>query len=650
MEFKEIKKIVENELGKHVSKVDVEGPKIVLYTKDPKYYAENPKLLRQLATLLKKKILLRADVSAMLDPERATKIIKDIVPKEANVSDISFNPFFRSVYIEAEKLGLVIGKGGEILSNIWKQTGWNPIVLRKSQIEDSITNSIRKTIMGISSEQQEIINLSNKEEWEKFSTDVKTLNYTRQEILREIGLKIYRKPLSPPDWLIVMPLGGASEVGRSSFLLKTPESNILLDCGINVAAHESKDKFPDFRAADMAIDKLDAVIISHAHLDHCGFVPFLYKYGYKGPVYCTEPTRDLMTLLLLDALDIWEKHDEKAPYSANDVREVLKHTITLDYDEVADITPDMKLTFYNAGHILGSAIVHIHIGEGLHNLVYTGDLKFGDASLLEPAHTNFTRVETVIIESTYGGKNDIHPSKKEAEEKLINLIKNTVERNGKVLIPVFAVGRSQEVMITLEKYKDVLDIPIYLDGMILETTAIHTTYPEYLNMDLKRKIFNGENPFTYKNFHKVDEREDVLNSKEPVIVLAPAGMMTGGPVLEYFKKWCNSKDNTLIFVGYQAAGSLGRILQEGAKEVNMMDKGIMKSYEVKIQVETVEGFSGHADRKELLGYLKKITPTPKRILTIHGDKEKCRYLAEATMRFFNIESYAPRNFDGIRLI
>jgi len=650
MEFKEIKKIIEKELKENVTKVDVEGPRIIVYTSNPAYYAENPGKIKQLAALLRKKIILRAEVSAMLDPERAIKIIKKCVPEEAKVSDISFNPFFGSVYIEAEKLGLVIGKGGETLYNIWKQTGWNPIVLRKPQIEGDIINSIRKTIIGISTEQQELINLSDKDEWKKFSTDIKTLNYTRQQILRDIGLKIYRKPLNTPDWVRVMPLGGASEVGRSSFLLKTPESNILLDCGVNVAAHEPKEQFPDFRAADMAIDKLDAVIISHAHLDHCGFVPYLFKYGYNGPVYCTEPTRDLMTLLLLDALDIWEKHEEKAPYSANDVREVLKHTITLDYGEVADITPDMKLTLYNAGHILGSAIIHIHIGEGLHNLVYTGDIKFGDGQLLEPANSNFTRVETLIIESTYGGKTDIHPSRIEAKKKLINLIKNTIERKGKVLIPVFAVGRSQEVMMTLEKYKDVLNVPIYLDGMIWETTSIHTTYPEYLNTRLKKKIFNGENPFKQENFHKVENRDDVINSKDPLIVLSTAGMMTGGPVLEYFKKWCNDENNTLLFVGYQAKGSLGRILQEGTREVNILDKGVMKNYEVKMQIETVEGFSGHADKKELWGYLKKINPKPKKILTVHGEKEKCMYFAEAAIQFFGIESYAPRNFDGIRLV
>ncbi|MFN3527800.1 MAG: MBL fold metallo-hydrolase RNA specificity domain-containing protein, partial [Candidatus Altarchaeaceae archaeon] len=316
----------------------------------------------------------------------------------------------------------------------------------------------------------------------------------------------------------------------------------------------------------------------------------------------------------------------------------------------ADITPDMKLTFYNAGHILGSAIAHIHIGEGLHNVVYTGDIKFGNVKLLEAANTNFNRVETLIIESTYGGKNDVFPPRKEAEERLINLIKETINRKGKVIIPVFAVGRAQEVMVTLAEHKDELNVPVYLDGMISEATAIYATYPEYLNSYMRNKIFNDENPFDSEIFHKVKDREEILTMDDPLVVLSTAGMMTGGPVLEYFKKWCSDERNTLCFVGYQARGSLGRELQEGAKEVKLLDKGIMKSYEVKMQVETIEGFSGHSDKRELLGYLKKINPQPKRILFVHGEKEKVMNMCASTMRFFGIECHAPRNFDGIRLV
>ncbi len=650
MELKDIKRTIEQRLGDKVTKIVAEGPRIVVHVNDRRYFTEHTDEIRDLALQLKKRIILRSGVSGLLDPQSAIKKINEIIPKEANITDINFDPYFENVYIEAEKLGMVIGKHGETLNEVWKQTGWNAQVVRKSQINSEIVDSVRKTIMGINTETQRIINLAKRKEWKELFEEPKNLMHERQEILQDIGNKIYRSPLSPPDWVRIMPLGGASEVGRSCFLLKTPESNILLDCGINVAA-QGKNRFPDFRAADLAIDKLDAVIISHAHMDHCGFLPYLFKYGYRGPVYCTEPTRDLMTLLLIDAMKVWEKNEEHALYSANDIREVIKHTITLDYEEVANITPDMKLTFYNAGHILGSSIIHVHIGDGLHNLVYTGDIKFGDVRLLEPANVNFVRVETLVIEGTYGGKNDEQPNRGDAEENLIKKIQETIERKGKILIPAFAVGRSQDVMLVLERHREI-NVPIYLDGMIWEATGIHTIYPEYLNSYLKNRTYEGDNPFLYENFHQIKgmkERDELINSPDPAIIIATAGMMTGGPVLEYLKRISNDEKHTLIFVGYQANGSLGKEIQTGQKEVILQDNGKPKRFEIKMQISTVDGFSGHADKKQLLGYIKKINPKPKRIFVVHGEKEKCINFAYAMNKFFGIDATAPQNFDGLRI-
>lgn len=651
MEFKEIKRTIEQHLGNKVTKVVAEGPRIVVYVSNRKYFTGRLEEIKELALQLKKRIILRSGVSDLLDPQTSIKKINEIIPVEANVSEINFDPYFENVYIEAEKLGMVIGRHGETLNEIWRQTGWNAIVVRKPQISAEIVDSIRKTIMGIDTEMQRTINLAEERGWRELFEDPKNLMHERQEILQEIGNKIYRAPVSPPDWVRIMPLGGASEVGRSAFLLKTPESNILLDCGINVAA-QGKNRFPDFRAADLAIDKLDAVIVSHAHMDHCGFLPYLFKYGYHGPVYCTEPTRDLMTLLLLDAINIWEKNEEAPLYSANDIREVIKHTIIMDYEEVANITPDMKLTLYNAGHILGSSVVHIHIGEGLHNLVYTGDMKFGDVRLLEPAQTQFLRVETLVIEGTYGGNNDEQPGRNDAEENLIKKILETIDKKGKILIPAFAVGRSQDVMLVLERYREI-NVPIYLDGMIWEATGIHTTHPEYLNSYLKSRIYTGDNPFLYENFHGVKgtkERDEIINSSESCVIIATAGMMTGGPILEYTRRLCEDEKNMLIFVGYQAKGSLGNDIQNGAKEIILYDKeGKAKRCEIKMQISTVDGFSGHSDKRQLLGYIKKINPKPKKIFVVHGEKDKCMNFAYAINKFFNIDAVVPQNFDGLRI-
>jgi len=628
MEFKDIKKLVEENAPEgRITKVDVEGPKVILYTDDMPYFVENNKKVRELATLLKKRIVLRSDAEKLMPPEDVRKTIEQIIPEEANIVDLEFDPEFGEVCIEAEKLGLVIGKHGSTLDEIVKQTSWTPKLLRKPPIESATIHSIRKMLFD------------NREE--------------RQKILKSVGKRIYRKPDKECDWIRLTPLGGAREVGRSCMLIQTPESNILLDCGINVAASD-KDRFPDLSAADLAISNLDAVIISHAHLDHCGFLPYLYRYGYEGPVYCTEPTRDLMALLQLDAIEIGERENKDLPFSSKEIRTMIKHTVPLEYEEVADITPDIRLTLYNAGHILGSSVVHLHIGEGLHNLVYTGDLKFGDTRLLEAANYDFPRAETLLIESTYGGRYDTQPKRRDAEKELIDAIMSTIEMRGKMLIPVFSVGRSQEVMMVLEnayRFGD-LDIPVYLDGMIWEATAIHTSYPEYLKSQIKHRVFNGYNPFLVDAFQKVEhkKRQEIIDSPDPAIILATSGMMTGGPSVEYFKQFAENKSNTLAFVGYQAEGSLGRRLQHGVKEIALDVDGKTKAIKVNLNVKVIDGFSGHADRRQLLGYSKKIHPRPKRALIVHGESEKSQNLAKTLQDMFKFEATAPRNLDTIRLV
>ncbi len=628
MEFKEIQSIVEETApdGK-IAKVDVEGPKVILYTDDMPYFVENSNEVRNLATSLKKRVIVRSTSKSLIEPAEAKRMIEEIIPEEANIVDIEFDEYFGEVRIEAEKLGLVIGKHGSTLDEITKATHWNPKLLRKPPLQSDTVRTIRKTLFENAKE--------------------------RQKILKNVGKKIYRKPDAECDWIRVTPLGGAQQVGRSSVLLQTPASNVLIDCGINVAAQDTN-RFPDFRAVKLAISELDAVVISHAHLDHCGFVPYLYKYGYDGPIYCTEPTRDLMALLVLDAVEIGVKGQNELPFTSKEVREMIKHTIPLEYGEVADITPDIHLTLYNAGHILGSSVCHFHVGEGLHNLVYTGDFKFGDTRLLEAANYDFPRVETVIMESTYGGRYDAQPKRRDAESLLINTIKKTVKRGGKVLVPVFSVGRSQEVMMVLEnayRYGE-LDVPVYLDGMIWEATAIHTSYPEYLKKHIKHRIFNGHNPFLVDAFEKVEhkERPAIIESDDPCVVLATSGMMTGGPSVEYFKAWADDPKNMITFVGYQAEGSLGRRIQNGLNEIAIEENGRTKGLKVNIGVKTVDGFSGHADRRQLLGYAKKINPRPKRAIIMHGEASKTNNLAMTLYDMFGYEATAPRNLDSIRLV
>ncbi|MDR0900463.1 MAG: beta-CASP ribonuclease aCPSF1, partial [Methanobrevibacter sp.] len=312
-------------------------------------------------------------------------------------------------------------------------------------------------------------------------------------------------------------------------------------------------------------------------------------------------------------------------------------------------------TLHNAGHILGSAMSHMHIGDGQHNMVYTGDFKYERSRLLEPATVRFPRAETVVMESTYGGREDVQPSRNNAEKQMMKTIYRTLKRKGKVLIPVFAVGRAQELMVVLEEYMRhsmIDEVPIYIDGMIWEATAIHTARPEYLSKDLRDQIFHmGRNPFISEAFHKVqnvNERKDIVEG-DPCIILSTSGMLTGGNSVEYFKWLSEDKNSTLIFVGYQSEGSLGRRIQKGRKEIPLKEDGKTNVYNVKMEIKTIEGFSGHSNRRQLMEYAKKLSPRPEKVIMCHGDPYKVSDLASSVHRSYKIETKAPFNLESVRI-
>ncbi len=455
--------------GITVSDVEFEGPELVIYTDDPKKFADEADLIKLLARDLRKRIVVRPNV--LEDPDRAIGAIKEVVAENAGITDIFFDADTGEVIIEAEKPGVVIGKNGATLREITKHIGWTPKVVRTPPIESSTVKQVRQYLRSV--------------------------NEDRKIFLRTIGRRIHRDITSKDQWARVTMLGCCREVGRAAFLLTTPESRVLIDCG---EKPDSNNSTPYLYVPEIhPLSQLDAVVLTHAHLDHCALVPLLYKYGYDGPVYSTPPTRDLSAMLQLDYLDVIHKEDRKIPYSSNEVKTYIKHSITLNYGNVTDIAPDIKLTFHNAGHILGSAIAHFHIGDGLYNIAFTGDFNYSKSRLFNPATASFPRLEALFMESTYGGSNDMQPARSDAEEKLYETINIVLSRGGKVIIPAFAVGRSQEVMLALEegmRKEKIPNVKIYLDGMIKEATAIHTTYPEYLNSDLRNQIFKeGMNPF-----------------------------------------------------------------------------------------------------------------------------------------------------------
>lgn len=629
MSMDEISAFIKEKLPKtcQVSNVDFEGPEIILYTKNPKaFFSSSENYVGKIAFELKKKITIRTDKSQLSDPSDAKKIIEKLIPAEAEVKSITFVDPFHQVMIEAGKPGLVIGKGGETSKNIVMQTGWSPKILRAPTSDSEFLTGIRYHL--------------NKHAGE------------RKKFLQEISQRIYRKATAKHDWVRLTALGAFREIGRSCMLIETPISKVMVDCGINTGNKE--DPYPYLDALNFPLSELDAVVISHAHMDHQGFAPYLYRMGYRGPLYCTEPTRDLMGLLQFDYVDVAMKQGVEPPYTEKDVKELLKHVIVRDYREVTDITPDMRVTFFNASHILGSSSVHLHVGEGGHNIVYSADMKYGPTRLFDAMDLNYPRTETLVLESTYAGENDFQPPREADDRKLLTIIQETMAKGGNVLIPVFAIGRGQEVALVLEDFYRKGLLPkakVYVDGLTREASAIHTAYPEYLRQNIQRRILSNDSPFTSPVFNMVTgkNRDEVLVEGH-AIILASSGMLNGGASLDYFQRMAEDERNALVFTGYQGDGTLGRKLQGGIREIPMADnKGKTKMVNVKLRVESLEGYSGHSDRGQLLNYIRNVNPKPKRILVDHGNRLKTVAFAKYISQHLGISSTAMRNLDTMRL-
>ncbi|QQG38800.1 MAG: MBL fold metallo-hydrolase [Candidatus Woesearchaeota archaeon] len=1134
--------------GKDISTATFEGANIVLYTKNTEFFLDNEGVIRKIVDNIKKRVELRPDPSITKDMEKSEEKILELIPKEAGASNVLFDPQRSIVIIEAEKPGLAIGKQGEVLRKIRKEILWVPVVRRTPALRSKVIENIRQVLFEN--------------------------NDYRKKFLNKIGERIYSgyTKEKKSEWVRVTVLGAGRQVGRSCLLLQTPESKVLLDCGVNIAAPD-KHAYPYLDAPEFKIEELDAVIITHQHLDHSGFAPYLYKMGYRGPLYCTEPTRDISALLALDYVGIAFKDAKKAIYATSDIKEMVKHTVCLDYGEVTDVTPDIRITLYNAGHTLGSTIVHLHIGNGMHNLIYsldwktpvtvvdnknnvffkpigevidksfeefpdlikkkgiyeelpnldelktivfnpktyktdivpvtsfirhpiteelyelktasgrsvivtkshsvfsvkdgevvaakvselgegdfilgpkkiplmnrepvidllehvpklrvkiddtklltnilerykpklrelkendrkealnwiidhfkysaykediikkyginkrrvirvfnklgikdyprvkhvftdklkvtkafarflgyyvaeghskknsqtvevtnynhkiledchdiikktfgivgdlryrdnavlfhskqlkyllsdvlkcgkgaytkrvpsqillaseeiisnflygyfsgdggiidkkddsgrcicaasknkdlmqditfmllqfgivptlthnkytdmyqanihnsekikefiekigienshlerlipnlirkrnkgsfdlripllslskkgqvslslspwqnsktcgikhlenmdlpdldkkllksdfmfdqikeikkvkstnkyvydfkvnnyenflggngflflhnTGDFKYGRTMLLEPAVTSYPRLETVIMEGTYGGKDNIVSTYKESEDKLNEIVKKTIERGGKVLIPTLGVGRSQEMMLIIEKSireGRMQRIPVFVQGMVWDVTAIHTAYPDYLSNQVRKQIFHkDQNPFLSDIFTMVGsykEQQKIIEESGPCVILATSGMLTAGPSVSYFKALADNPKNSIIFVNYQGEGCLGRQVQQGAKEVVVANGNVPENIKVNMEIYTLDGFSGHSDRRELINFVKRLDPPPKKVIVVHGESSRVLDLASSIHKLQKIETNAPKNLESIRI-
>ena len=616
----------------NVTKIDYEGPRIALYTNKPRFLMENNDIISTLVNQIKKRIVIRTDEKIRKSEEDARKILDSLVPKDAGLEATFFDTTTGEVSIEVKRPWLCQRNAEEFNHvEVTEQTGWR-LRVRKSTTKPS------NTIKAI-------------------NYQLKVSSTERAKQLKSVGEEIFRPRLVQKSEVSLLTLGGFGQVGRSCMLLTTPDSKVLIDCGINPGARTPDEAYPRLDWANISLDELDAIVIGHAHLDHTGFLPVLTKYGYKGPIYCTEPTLPMMNLIQLDAIKVAGAQGRTPMYAERDVHQIMRQTIGLSYGTVTDISPDIKLVLANAGHILGSASCHFHIGNGDHNFVYSGDIKYGKSMLLESADTRFPRVETLLVESTYGAKEDIQPTREEVESAFIKSVNEILNGGGKVLIPIPAVGRAQELMMVIDKYMksgQLTESPVFMEGMIQEATAIHEAHPEYLERSLKQKILEtDDNPFDseyFTNIEHSDGRDEPLREDSPCIVIATSGMLEGGPVLEYFRNFAPNPKNKILFVSYQVNGTLGRRVMDGARQVTIMGRdGKVEVVTINAGTEKLEGFSGHSDYNQLMSYVQRLRPKLRRVLVNHGERRKSQNLSSAINRMYRVTTHYPQVQEAIKL-
>jgi KH/beta-lactamase-domain protein len=602
-----------------LTKVEYEGPRIALYSKNPSYLIQNTQIVSNMVNTIKKRIVVRTDESIRKSEEESIEILNKTIPKDIGITETFFDQALGEAVIFVEKPSLLTNISEDFENvDLLEKTGWKIRITKAPQTMPTIKN-INKILCNSINE--------------------------RIRFYKEVGEKIFRSKLNEITEASLITLGGFAEVGRSSMLLSTHESKILLDCGINISGKDSLNTLPRFDITGLEINDIDAIVLSHAHLDHTGFLPALFKYGYRGPVYCSEPTLPLMNLLQKEYV---KNTSGTALYSDKDIEEAIIHTIPLTFGIVTDISPDVKLVLSNSGHILGSASIHLHIGNGDHNVVYTGDMKFGRMFSLENASWNFPRVETMIIESTNGGKEDIFPQREEADKRLIDSINKTAAENGKVLIPVPTVGLSQELILSINMYMKtgkIIETKVLVEKIISNASSIHETYPQYLSKELKYMILHDEeNPFRSKQFVVIESQS--LEREEPAIILAPSSMLIGGPSVEYLKQISEDPKNTLVLTSFQATGTPGKNIQDGSREV------LINGHTIKIncRVEKIEGFSTHSDYNQLVAYINRLRPKLRRVLVNHGERTKVQNLASSLNRMFKIQTQHPLVQEAIKLL
>ena len=441
-------------------------------------------------------------------------------------------------------------------------------------------------------------------------------------------------------------LGAAKTVTGSNFLVEAAGKKFLVDCGMyqGKASQELENSDPFL----YNVDEIDFVLLTHAHIDHSGRIPKLYNEGYRKPIYATKATCDLCSIMLPDSGHIQEteiewknrkrkregKPDLPPLYTAEDAYKCLELFNPIDYDDIVDITDEISVRFNDAGHMLGSSIIEIWATENgkTTKAVFTGDLGNNDLPLLD-APTMISNADYLIMESTYG--NRLHIRNDDKAEMFLNIVSETLDNGGTVVIPSFAVGRTQEILYEIDrlkqekgqdpefakKYKTIMNVPVYVDSpLAISATEIFKKNTNLFEDEIQEKIKSGDNPLEFPGlqFTKTAEESKALNeSTDPCIIISASGMCDVGRIKHHLKHNLWNPKSTILFVGYQAPGTLGRTIVEGAKKVKIFGEEIA----VNARIEYIEGYSGHADQEWLLNFVYSFTNQPKHIFLVHGEPE-----------------------------
>lgn len=441
---------------------------------------------------------------------------------------------------------------------------------------------------------------------------------------------------------------GASEgVTGSCHLISTEEHKILLDCGQfqggKAMEAMNREAFP------FTPEEIECVVLSHAHIDHCGRLPLLVKRGFRGQIYCTDATADLLEVMLRDSAYIHEKDAEtqsrknarkgKPPveplYTIKDAEAALTLVKPVLYDQLIEINPEIKIVFNDAGHILGSAITELWIteAESTSKIVFSGDLGVMNRPILRNP-TKIKKADYVIMETTYG--NRIHEPNATSIDQLIKITIDTVKRGGSVIIPSFAVGRTQELIYQFNlfyeehpEYRQYLEnVNVYIDSPMATTaTEVFKRNAQVFDEETKARILSGDNPLDFKNLKFTRNTADsqmLNNDKTPKVIISASGMCEAGRIRHHLKHNLWDSRNSIVFVGYQAEGTLGRLLIEGAKEVKLFGETVV----VKAEIHNLEGFSGHADQKGLFEWISSFEKKPKQVFLVHGETDSKKDFAK----------------------